>query len=435
MNMINFDSLKRVLFNSIAIFSLFLLQSCNDDMQLDKANNDIEENKVELYFNIDNTYEFDDNETRAAQFSAEDAPRVVLTDEEFTVSSDANTNSTKNGYDYTAMRINIMNYNNSNTISRTVVGNLFKNENNQFSIKNDRNKTTVKVLFKYGNLNLPMTGTWFGQMIIGGFPGKNDKLAQFFSTYRPINNKNGFEAYINASPNHRIDELDPHNASMSRRHFPLVGDIMPMNNYWSKPGVQGNTYSGNNNTGQFGINEYMEVKLRGSIFSFTLDNRTGKDIEVTHIEVPVQGTRGDAFSFEGKFASSNLKPFKDGVLNKEGCIPVFEKQDYKKLRQDIDTYNLPQGIEKPEASPESFRFPLYRIGGQANIPLSIGQQSRGRFMVWAYAHQPELGRPFTVRVRYTSNGQEYISKAQIVTPPDGGFKEGKAYRSLLKIEL
>lgn len=415
MNMINFDSLKRVLFNSIAIFSLFLLQSCNDDMQLDKANNDIEENKVELYFNIDNTYEFDDNETRAAQFSAEDAPRVVLTNQEFGVNPDART---KNGYDYTAMRINIMNYNNSNTINpKTVVANLVKNQNNQFSIQNGRNKTTVKVLFKYGNLHLPMTGTWFGQMIIGGFPGKNDKLAQFFSTYRPGNGKE-VEAYINASPNHRIDELDPHNASMSRRHFPLVGDIMPINNYWSKPGVEGNTYSGNNNTGQFGINEYMEVKLRGSIFSFTLDNRTGKDIEVTHIEVPVQGTRGNAFSFEGKFASSALRPFKDGVLNKEGCIPVFERYDAPELN-----------------NPESFRFPLYRIGGQANIPLSIGQQSRGRFMVWTYAHEPELGRPFTVRVRYTSNGQEYTSKAQTVTPPDGGFKEGKAYRSLLKIEL
>lgn len=418
-----------------AILSALVLQSCSKDEVLSLgANensiataNDASVQTLSFAVGVDATYEYDD-EFRAIQVTADDAPRIKLSEAELNGLDPDKFKPAGRGdrLEFNALRINWFSYGTDNTLKSREHLNInepAKNIERTIKVENVNGKDVVKVWLKL-NWDVPTLrkqagGTWFAQMIVGGFPGKTDKGKQFFSRYRQGAGLD--QEDVRSHPNSRIDELLPGTGEMGRRHFPLIGDITLINNnYWSKPGVPGN-YENNtsSSTGQMGINEEMLLKVRGTIFTFTLENKTGLPIEVTDIEVPVKNgsTRGAAFSFEGYFNSMNLRPFgASGVLDPAGCVPVFEKYSSRFA----------------PANEETNLFPLYRQGGTRNVPLAVDQVSAGRFMVWAYVH--DASKPFALRVRYTSGGNTYYSNFQTVTPPATGFKEGKAYRSKLLIK-
>lgn len=414
-----------------AILSALVLQSCskdgvlNTDIDNAKAIEKSDNTMLSFSAELDATYEYDDDQSRAIQVTADDAPRIHLSEAEFKGPDPDTVSAAGRGdrLELNALRLNWYSYGQSdNSLKSEEHLNLNTWKNRTIKLEKVNGKDVVKVWIKLNDiksLRKRPGGVWFAQMLVGGFPGKNGKGDQYFSRFREAQGKDKED--IRSHPNSRIDELLPGTGEMGRRHFPLMGDITLMNhNYWAKPGIAG-SYENNgsaSSTGQIGVNEYMPLKARGTIFTFTLKNKTGKNIEVTDIEVPVRegSSRGAAFSFEGRFQSSRLRPFSGGVLDPAGCVPVFER------------YNSPH-VPDDEATNV---FPLYRRGGDRNVPLAIDQTSAGRFMVWAYVHEPN--RPFTVRVRYSADGANYYSDFQTVTPPTTGFKEGKAYRSNLIIK-
>lgn len=402
---------------------------------------------------IDPVYEYDDNEARAAKFTAEDAPRIVLTQEEVSKGpSSANSLEGANTLEPTTVRVNWFAVDTSlpNPVTEMVDGaNLFHNQviSHQkqeivLSEKNGNYRLDMKIKVpnllndrgrikkaKYRNSKY----TFYGNVFLGGWPGapndgslslSDERGHQFYS--RVFSGKIGGKIHTNMAPNHRIDELDGSATSMARRHFPLVGKLIKLRvwNNVNDPDGADNAYTSGEtgNTGQIVSRDGLYMQPRGTIFTLTLQNETGQEITVNSIEVPhSRGTRGQAFSFEGRFVGSGLNP-------EQNLTPIYRRFDGN---GNSTSYAAPDVVAMYDV--DTFKFPVYGKNGSAGITLAPSATS-GRLMVWAYAHNPEQMKPFTVRVRYTVGGQEVESKYQTITPPEGGFKEGKAYRAVLKVK-
>lgn len=429
----------------LALSLLLLLNSCKETAPLPNNNIDKSEDAVELFRSqVDATWEFDDDIARAIQFTGENAPRVVLTDTDFQAPYDINSNSEEN----TNLRLIISAYNAQNKrlspdnlpmgLSREYTSKgkkeginhtgIFTGGKNYIKVQPLGTGYALKVFVQMKDLphiKYHSNGAWFGLMNIGGVPAKYDVSTPAFKQYfasRPP------REVAPADPNHLVKEILPSNTATVRRHFPLIGDYMPLN--LSKHLPNNGNFNGKDNIGVLGREDWTPAKInpRGTIFVLTLRNETGENIRVTDIETPL----GSGFFFEGYFDANLCTPFKTGT-NGTG---LGDKTD-EELRPLLNPEGLrPRFFPHNSFNSQTRTFPIQNLQGEAGVSLATNTSSEGRFMIWAYTDENQ-NVPFKLRVRYQKQGSTNTirSKIQLITPPQNDkFQDGKAYRANLIIK-
>lgn len=187
----------------------------------------------------------------------------------------------------------------------------------------------------------------------------------------------------------------------------------------------------------------VELKARGTIMGLNFKNEVGQSITIRSVEV-----KNDAFAYDGYFGAGALAynnaldgtGFPDGydnsaiMTNQElvaGTALKFVETNKRGFSQKTLTS---RGHTAADYMPTSQLFELYN-GATRGITAGVGAVTDGRFFLWGY---PKNGgtRSWTVRVKYVRSGEtnELTSAPQRVNPPSGGFREGTAYLTTIRVK-
>lgn len=421
------------------------------------------ERTIRFESTLDPTYEFDDNlddnALRAAHFEGIEVPRIVLDGSDFSGSPSSSDRNT------TSLRLNLMAIDAGNVVQNKV---RYKNTNtwikgfslyvfngqNASSLYTSPASVQVKPLEQGYNIAFdfkwkdhaaiaPIAGTaWFGQLHIGGATGyeldnPNGSIGYFkhyFSHEIPrISDANRKRT----EPNDEIREVLP-DQPIQRRHFPMIGELIPLKLFTNKeiPSNQGAYNGQGHNQGVLGDRNEpthkVVIRPRGTVIVLKLSNETGRNIDVVNLQSPL----GKGFDFEVYYDTNLCRPFPTST---DGT--GLEQKNIEELRQMID----PNGLIAPavgynsyssDRAQSQFRIFALRSNRPENAnPLEVGQKSPGVFMLWVNANEPNNALRLRVTYKDEATGTLHTSLSQEVTPPQGSFAEGKAYRVTLPIKI
>lgn len=405
-----------------------------------------QEPTIKFEATFDPSYEFDDEEARAARFSGTEVPRIILDNNDFARSANSTDRTT------TSLRLGLFAYNANNKITNHNSKGMMLNatngaSNNQYvrpvkiDVKQINNTYALSFEFRWKDMTeiAPQANAaWFGQLHIGGAPGYDNGstttgwnyLKQYFSRDIPNIRQSANKL---TEPNDEIREVLP-DQPIQRRHFPMIGELAPLKLFQNNdlPASPGRYNDKGDNQGILGDRQTPSHKVvirpRGTVIVIKLSNETGRDIDVVNLQTPM----GKGFDFEGYYDGNRCRPFRAGIDGTDLHLKGVEE-----VRGMID----PQGVISPFVRYNSYgnithrTFTLQSDRPQNANPLAVGAKSPGVFMLWVNPTEPN--RALRLRVNYydTVRNTWHNSLTQDVTPPSGGFAEGKAYRVTLPIKI
>lgn len=240
--------------------------------------------------------------------------------------------------------------------------------------------------------------------------------------------------------------------STMKRNFPLISAFVPVTT--SRKDA---SHAVGNNTTNYAEARNIDLKPRGSILAFALQNRTGKRIKVKAIEgnhaptgVPFNGNLSSALNMENR----GMPPYTQARTYKGISYQGFYLMGATRRDGLHSTGFSPAKVRSGENPPfigmsiGPERFPLIQSDGSTvgvlleSDPSNSnvrGSYTNGRFYWWFSA---EPGSIFKVRIYYTEvdeNGQESsekVSKPQMVNPNKNHvFEDGKVYGAVIPVKV
>ncbi len=236
----------------------------------------------------------------------------------------------------------------------------------------------------------------FACMLLGGDISGTEQWLQFFNQ----------ENY--SDPNGRIVGIT--RGKLEKRHIPIMTDLIRIisPNYTLENGQR---------AGQTAVME-GNFRIRGSLIGLRLENKLGKDIIIKRIRVT--DVLNAPLVFRGVFN------WKEPIAGRD--IPA-------------DVKNIPISFSPDMTEADYGVFPIYEDITSTQEGFELGQgaltEDSPVFYIWGLQDENNVGNSLKYTIDYISNDEPNIERSSSVIAiksPEGGFKEGTAYRVTVPVE-
>ncbi len=277
--------------------------------------------------------------------------------------------------------------------------------------ENGRDRHTVVVEDIEGQQIVHMFFTWrmpkrkrftfnpnntFACMILGGDIINTEQWLQVFDKER------------HSDPNARIVGIT--RGKLEKRHLPIMTDLMRI----SSPNY---TPVGKGGKGHTAVME-GNFRIRGSLIGLRLDNQTGDNIIIKRIRV--QDIENSPLIFRGVFN------WRSPIVGQN--IPA-------------DVKRVPLAFSPSVTESDYGTFPIYQDINSTAEGFELGQgdltEDSPVFYIWGIQDPNNIGKPLKYVIDYeykNVSGIEVYSRTIAIHAPNGGFKEGTAYRITVPVE-